>query len=303
MDESYILTKDASFYQPVIRAYRFTPLPDDNAKPVDALDDADTEPACSFWLHTAVTSGAGVYVTGLACRQSPPPAPGTPFRPDPALSIVSLYMYSRTANFQEASYVLLIPRATLRAHIDAAAAAAGGPAPLRSVQWEQWGSAGCLLLEVPAAPDRFETWARSLPYGARFTLAVQDTCRSEDVFVRTFDLNPWAAKYAARHGRDEEAGRGTATTVGLGGEVDSEEEMPSELPYVAVRSRLKYAASPTVRVRLQPQDVPNEVVMHQDGFTVVSFLCSSCIDMTLMVCLKLNISPPLTLRTCSVQIK
>ena len=297
MDESYILTKDASFYQPVIRAYRFTPLPNDNTEPVDAPDD---EPACSFWLHTAVTSGAGVYVTGLACRQSPPPAPGTPFRPDPALSIVSLYMYSRTANFQEASYVLLIPRATLRAHIDAAAR--GGPSAVRSVQWEQWGSSGSLLLEVPAAPDRFETWARSLPYGARFTLAVQDTYRSEDVFVRTFDLNPWAAKYAARHGHDEDAGRGTAVTVGLGGEVDSE-EMPSELPYVAVRSQMKYAASPSVRVRLQPQDVPNEVVMHQDGFTIVSFLCSSCIDMRLMARLKLNISPPLTLRTCAVQVE
>ena len=261
LDDEHVIVKDSSFYQPALRAYRFGPFP--HTYPAGAAQHAT--PICSFWLHAAGVSGSGVYASRIACRHPPLPSPGTPFSPDPAHAVISLYMYTRTANYQEASFVLLVPVHVLRAHIDEAVHSS---TINRSIEWAAWGETVSLLLHVPAAPDRFETWARSLPFGSRFTLVVQDSHLTNEFLVKTFDLNPWAAKYASREGAKPTDGR--PFLIDSAGKFHRDSEMQTELPYVAIRSRIPYASSQTTRIQFPVEHVPNEIVGHQDGFTIVS---------------------------------
>ena len=230
------------------------------------------------------------------------------FRADPARLIVILHICIQPLEgggyADEYPTYILIPRATLAAHIRAASSTLRHSTsrtahPPVSVPWAEWGPPGCLRLRPRSA--LFQSDAELAAFGSRMPVVVFDGPEEESASVYVFDVNPLVARsvLAARRatgerkeGEDREDGdeetpnlergvnilpRAVTVTAVVDGSGDIiEEVLPgvvdpecAAIPYAVYRFPLPFFRG----VQAPAAPLICEVTMGMAGFTVKVSTC------------------------------
>ncbi|KAM5542835.1 hypothetical protein V8D89_003499 [Ganoderma adspersum] len=226
LDHPYLLVLPDVWPYPDIRIYTFAASAQPSSR-ICTLRLPNLDPAQHVLWHHICTS------------RRPPPSEGS-FRTDPAHWMITFVLRSNLGRQRLTTY-LLIPRATLSAHIRAAEAR--DVVSELSVPWQDWGSRGCLRLRLCRTP--FRCILRLVPFGSRMPFVAFEPSSFQSGSVYVFDLNP----LAARRERHQAVLSSHWQCGGLGSEFrttavveDVEEALPgvvdpecSAIPYVVYR--------------------------------------------------------------------
>ena len=168
--------------------------------------DPQSDPSVDI-LRLKLPPGPGTAFPDFAFRRLqessiPYPPPGAPFWPDPDLRMIVLVYIDRHTSRRA---VLLIPYATFKKLLS-------NRPPLHSldtlqhrVEWKDWERDTLqLMLSVPPDVESRESY-HYYSFGSRFSLLMSNWAKFPgSATIVTFDLNPWAVKYArSPHSADD----------------------------------------------------------------------------------------------------